>query len=262
MPANSPCAEIQRTNILGVGVSAVNMRLAIEQLERWIARSAKSYVCVTGVHGLMECQRDPALRRLHNEAGMVAPDGMPLVYISRMMRQAQVDRVYGPDLMLAMCELSQDKGYRHFFYGTTAETLDRLTARLLGRFPKLPIAGSYAPPFRELTESESAGIAALINSSKADIVWVGLSTPRQEKWMARHRPLLDAPALLGVGAAFDFHAGRTPQAPRWMQRACLEWAFRLAAEPRRLWKRYLRNNPLFATYLTLQLLGLKRFEIQ
>jgi len=228
--------RIRRVNVLGVGVSALTMQRAVDTIEQWISQRARHYVCVTGVHGIMESQRDEALRSIHNKAGLVTPDGMPLVWLARRQDRS-VERVYGPDLMLALCERAAACGYRVFFYGSSETTLARLTTNLERRFPGLMIAGSYAPPFRPLTDEEDAQIVERINESRADIVWVGLSTPKQERWMHAHVGRVQAAALIGVGAAFDFHAGLKPQAPRWMQRSGLEWLFRLATEPRRLGRR-------------------------
>jgi len=202
------------------------------------------------------------IQRIHNAAGMVTPDGMPLVYLSRLAGHPQTTRVYGPDLMARVCEDSVGVGYTHFLYGATDATLARLRERLSARFPGLRIVGSYAPPFRPLTEAERDRVSAEINRSAPDIVWVGLSTPKQELWMADFRARLEAPVLIGVGAAFDFHAGTVRQAPRWMQPLCLEWCYRLFVEPRRLWKRYLVNNPLFLGALVLQASGLKQYHAE
>lgn len=249
----------RKVNVLGVLIDATNLFDATAQVMHWISEKERSYVCVTGVHGIMEAQRQPDVRVIHNTAGMVTPDGMPLVYIGRAAGQADCGRVYGPDLMVAVCRESIGYGYRHFFYGTTQRTLDLLTNRLGKMLPGLQIAGAYAPPFRPLTDSESAEVVARMNECSPDIVWVGLSTPKQERWMAQYRPSLQASVLIGVGAAFDFHAGTVPQAPRWMQPLCLEWLFRLLVEPRRLWKRYLLNNPQFVLSLAMQSLRLRRY---
>jgi N-acetylglucosaminyldiphosphoundecaprenol N-acetyl-beta-D-mannosaminyltransferase len=192
----------------------------------------------------MESVRDATLRRIHAEAAMVTPDGMPLVWLARRAGY-RADRVYGPDLMLAVCEASQHTGWRHFFYGGNEGVADLLVARLQARFPGLQVAGTYCPPFRPLSDDESDAVVEQISAASADIVWVGLSTPKQERWMAQHVSRLHGCVLIGVGAAFDFHAGLKKQAPRWIQRSGLEWLFRLATEPRRLWRRYLRNNPEF-----------------
>jgi N-acetylglucosaminyldiphosphoundecaprenol N-acetyl-beta-D-mannosaminyltransferase len=252
-------AHAVKVNVLGVLVDATNLRDGTAQVMRWIAEQRRTYVCVTGVHGIMESQRQPDLKTVHNSAGMVTPDGMPLVYIGRAAGYGDCGRVYGPDLMMEVCRESVARGYRHYFYGTTPETLNRLTEGLRRRFPGLQIAGTYSPPFRPLTESERNEAVARMNGAAPDIIWVGLSTPKQERWMAEQRPDLDAPVLIGVGAAFDFHAGNVRQAPRWMQPLCLEWLFRLLVEPRRLWKRYLLNNPQFVVSFAMQRLGLRRY---
>ncbi len=253
--------HMPRVNILGVGVSPVNMNRAVRLIDEWISRRERHYVCVTSVHGVIESQRDDNLRRIHNEAGMVTPDGMPLVLVSRLMGFHQTERVYGPDLMLAVCDHSQHRGFSHFFYGGAPGVPERLIQRLSGRYPELKIAGSYSPPFRALTPAEDQAVIDQINSSKADIVWVGLSTPKQERWMAAHRDKLEAPVMIGVGAAFDFNAGLKKQAPRWMRKIALEWTFRLATEPRRLWLRYLKCNPEFLALIAMQLLHLKRYRL-
>lgn len=235
----------RRVDVLGVGVSAVDMETALATIDRWIATRESQYVCVTGVHGVMESQRDEELRRIHNRAGMVTPDGMPLVWLSRLAGQGHVRRVYGPDLMLACCQRSPRVGHRHFFYGGAEGVPQRLIDRLQARFPGLAVAGGYSPPFGALSPEEDEAIVRRINGANADIVWVGLSTPKQEHWMSEHRERLSAPVLIGVGAAFDFNAGLKRQAPRWMQQSGTEWLFRLLTEPRRLWRRYLINNPVF-----------------
>jgi N-acetylglucosaminyldiphosphoundecaprenol N-acetyl-beta-D-mannosaminyltransferase len=253
MPPNDLPTWIPRVDVLGVGVSAINMDTALEVIDRWITGGARQYICVTGVHGVMESQRDETLREIHNAAGLVTPDGMPLVWLSRLNGWRNTSRVYGPDLMLELCERSLATGYRHFFYGGQDGVPDRLAERLQRRFPGLTVAGTYSPPFRALSTSEDDEIIRRINEAKPDIVWVGLSTPKQEHWMASHLNRLSVPVLIGVGAAFDFHAGLKRQAPRWMQQNGLEWFFRLMSEPRRLWRRYLVNNPSFIWLTLLQI---------
>jgi len=252
----------RRVNVLGVGVSAITMADALATIDQWIANRVPQYVCVTGVHGVMESQVDRSLRDIHNRAGLVTPDGMPMVWISRLRGHQHVQRVYGPDLMLACCEASIRKGYRHFFYGGVPGVAERLAKRLGERFDGLQIVGTWSPPFRDLTAAEEEAMIDRITSSKPDIVWVGLSTPKQERWMARYIGRLPAAVLIGVGAAFDIHAGVTKQAPPWMQRSGLEWLFRLATEPRRLARRYLTNNPRFVWRLLLQLSGAVRYDIR
>ena len=244
---------VPRVDVLGVGVSAINMDIAIDVIDRWITSGTRHYVCITGVHGVMESQRDEALRRIHNEAGLVTPDGMPLVWLSRWRGWRNTSRVYGPDLMLALCERSLATGYRHYFYGGQPGVPEQLARRLQQRFPGLTVTGTFSPPFRPLSDAEETEIVARINDARPDIVWVGLGTPKQERWMSQHVSRLHASALIGVGAAFDLHAGLRRQAPSWMQRSGLEWLFRLGQEPRRLWRRYLVNNPLFLWLTVLQM---------
>jgi len=246
--------------VLGVAVSAINMDQALAEVERWVSAREPGYVCVCTVHGVMDCQRYDDLRQIFNAAGMVTPDGMPLVWLGRA-RHEHVSRVYGPDLMLAEFDHSRSSGHRHFLYGGSSGTGTRLSAAMRERFPGLEIVGVLEPPFAPLDELATPETAARINEARPDVVWVGVGSPKQERWMARMRPLLDAPVLIGVGAAFDFHSGTVRQAPRWMQRAGLEWLFRLATDPRRLWRRYLVDNPWFVWALTLQQLGLRRYEI-
>jgi N-acetylglucosaminyldiphosphoundecaprenol N-acetyl-beta-D-mannosaminyltransferase len=248
-------AELQRVNILGVGVNAIDMSIAVNTVRDWIDRNDRNFVCVTGVHGVMESYRDPTLRKIHNAAGLVTPDGMPLVWLGRRLGFGQIKRVYGPDLMLALCEHSMGKAYSHFLYGGGPEVPEKLAEELKDRFPGLQVAGVYSPPFRELTPEEDEGVIKMINDSGAQIVWIGLSTPKQEKWMSSHLKKLKAPVLIGVGAAFDIHSGLKPQAPAWMRNSGLEWLFRLITEPKRLWKRYAINNPMFVALAARQLLG-------
>jgi N-acetylglucosaminyldiphosphoundecaprenol N-acetyl-beta-D-mannosaminyltransferase len=252
---------IERFNVLGVGVSAISTPDALAAIETWIEEKTPNYVCITGVHGIMESQSDARLRDIHNRAGMVTPDGMPLVWLGHLKGLSGVERVYGPDLLLEVAGLSLRKGYRHFLYGGGEGVAERLAERLGRRFPGLQVAGTYTPPFRPLTPAEDDEIVRRINASGADIVWVGLSTPKQEYWMAGHLGRLDAPVMVGVGAAFDFHAGLKRQAPRWMQRSGLEWTFRLASEPRRLAGRYLKNNPRFVVRAAAQHAGLLRYDL-
>jgi len=250
----------QRCNVLGVRISAVNLDLAAARIESWIQSREPNYVCITGVHGVMESQDNPQLKAIHNAAGMVTPDGMPMVWANRLAGNAHVRRVYGPDLMLKVCGEGVAKGYRHFFYGGGEGVADLLKQKLTEKFPGLQVVGTYCPPFRKMTDDEDRALVEQINATNADIVWVGLSTPKQENWMSAHVGKLSAPVMVGVGAAFDFHAGLKKQAPAFMQKIGMEWFFRLVTEPGRLWKRYLKNNPRFVWHFTLQKLGLKRYE--
>ncbi len=247
-----------RVNVLGVGVSAVNLTSATETIGRWIDTRANTYVCITGAHGVIESQKDDTLRGIHNAAGMVTPDGMPLVWLSRLRGQRTVDRVYGPDLMAEVCDKMRERGCRHFLYGGNTGVAEKLADALRARFPGIEIAGTYTPPFRALTDEEDAAVVEMINDSGADIVWVGLSTPKQEYWMSAHAGRTNAAVMVGVGAAFDFHAGLKEQAPRWIQRSGFEWLFRLVTEPKRLWRRYAEIVPLFLLLVALESLGLRR----
>lgn len=251
-----------RVNILGVGVSVLTIPKALAQFDAWIAGGARQYVCVPDVHAIMQCQWDPEFRKIYNGAGMATPDGMPLVVLAKRSGLGPVSRVYGPDLLIAACTHSVPRGYRHFFFGAGPGVADQLAERLKARNPGLEVCGTWTPPFRQTTEAEDAEIVAMINAARPDFVWVGLSTPKQEHWMRKFRSRLDAPILLGVGAAFDFHAGTKPQAPFLIQRSGFEWLFRLLSEPKRLWPRYRRVIPGFIYRLFLQKSGLAKFPIE
>jgi N-acetylglucosaminyldiphosphoundecaprenol N-acetyl-beta-D-mannosaminyltransferase len=236
---------IPRVDVLGVGISAVDMATAVDEITAWIERREQHYVCVTGVHGVMESQRDADLMRIHNASGLTTPDGMPMVWAGRRAGATGMGRVYGPDLMLALAERAAARGWKSFFYGGKEGVPERLADKLAARFPGFISVGVYSPPFRPLTDDEDAAIVERINGLAPDLVWIGLSTPKQERWMDAHVGRLDATVLLGVGAAFDIHAGNLPQAPRWMQANGLEWLYRVIREPRRLWRRYVSIVPRF-----------------
>lgn len=243
-PAAGPALD--RGDVLGVNVSAIAMDDALATLERWIEEGRREYVCVTGVHGVMECRRDPLLRKIHNEAGMVTPDGVPLVYFLRLIGKKRTQRVYGPDVMREMTAISARRGYRQFYYGGDVGVAEKLKETLVRSLPELQVVGTLSPPFRALTPDEDRAVVDTINAARPHIVWVGLSTPKQERWMAAHLGRIEAPLMIGVGAAFDFLAGTKRQAPKWMQRHGLEWLFRLRSEPRRLWRRYAYIVPGFS----------------
>lgn len=249
-------------NVLGIGISTLNLDLALQEVARALEHKNKGYVCVTGVHGVMEAQQDGELRRILNGAWLNTPDGMPMVWVGRLRGFRSMSRVYGPDLMYLVCDFTREKNYTHFLYGGAEGVAPELKRRLEEKFPGLKIVGTYTPPFRPLEAAEEAELTRTINALQPDIVWVGLSTPKQEKFMARFRPRLDVTLMFGVGAAFDFHAGRVRQAPRWMQRSGLEWFFRLCSEPRRLWRRYLTNNPRFVFRIACQFLGLRKYPLE
>jgi N-acetylglucosaminyldiphosphoundecaprenol N-acetyl-beta-D-mannosaminyltransferase len=245
-------------DILGVPVAAVNLGEAADRIEEWIRAGTQAYVTVTGVHGIVESCRDAEVLRAHREAGLCVPDGMPTVWIGRLAGHANMGRVYGPDLMLELMRRSVDQGYTHFFFGGKDGVAERLRDRLSAKFPGLRVAGTYTPPFRPLTPEEDADLWRRLEAAAPDVLWVGLSTPKQERWMAANTGRAGATVFIGVGAAFDIHAGLLRQAPRWMQRSGLEWLFRLCMEPRRLWRRYLVNNPVFIWKVLGQWLGLRR----
>jgi N-acetylglucosaminyldiphosphoundecaprenol N-acetyl-beta-D-mannosaminyltransferase len=249
----------QRVNILGVGVTPFDLAQAVATLDAWREERRHDYVCCVSVHGLVTAQRDPEIRNALNRAGLATEDGMPLVWWCRWAGFAQAGRVCGSDLLDAMCVLGVGRGHRHYFYGGSPRVVEQLVSRLTRRYPGLVIAGYRSPPFRPLTVEEDAVEVAAINEARPDFVWVGLGMPKQEKWMAAHVGKIEAAALIGVGAAFDFHAGAKPRAPFWMQRSGLEWLFRLISEPRRLAGRYLIDNTIFVAHTVQQLAGLKSY---
>lgn len=254
--------NLQRVNVLGVGVSVLNLETAVAALSEALSSGRRGYVCVTGVHGVMESQADPELRRIHNRSLLTTPDGMPMVWMGRIAGHQTMSRVYGPELMEHVFEWTRKSGHTHFFYGGNTGVAEELRAKLEVRYPGIRIVGTYTPPFRPLTAEEEAALQAQVAAVKPDFFWVGLSTPKQERFMARYIDRLDARVLLGVGAAFDFHAGRVQQAPRWIQRSGFEWLYRTCKEPRRLWKRYFRNNPLFVWKVFWQLTGVRRYPME
>lgn len=260
--------------VLGVGVSTTSYGEVVDLCREWIrdrregpavdGASADAvpgpYICVTSVHGIVTAVNQPDFRSVLNGAAIVTPDGMPVVWALRSFGVAGQTRVYGPDLMLAMCERAAAEGQRIFLYGARASTLDTLAENLTKRFPKLIIAGTFAPPFRALTEEEDAECVEMIRKADPDILFVGMSTPKQDAWMAAHTSKLPGILMAGVGAAFDFHAGRVRQAPLWMRQAGLEWFFRFWMEPKRLWRRYLLETPLFVPLWALQKMNILRYD--
>ena len=232
--------------VLGVPLALTDYERTIEWMDATIATRQHGYICVAAVHTVMACQEDRELRDAVLGSDLTVPDGQPLVWAMNALGHDLSSRVYGPDLMARYCERAALTGARMFLYGGRNQgALVQLALNLRTRYPGLNIVGGYAPPFRPLTGEEEDFVLDEINRSQADVVWVGIGVPKQEKWMAAMRDRLRAPVLVGVGAAFDFHAGLVPQAPRWMQSMGLEWAYRLLQEPGRLWRRYLRYNPRF-----------------
>lgn len=262
--AATPDLELahQHANVLGVRVSAVNLANAVRLAEDWIALGSPGYVCVTGVHGVMEAHRNSDFRKILNHAIMTLPDGMPMSWVGHVQGFRKMDRVFGPDFMSTMCRLSVERGYRNFLYGGQPGVAELLRNSLQTKFPGLQIVGTYAPPFRELSPWEEQEITDQVRRSRPHILWVGVSTPKQERFMAQYFKRLDVPLLVGVGAAFDYHTGRLRDCPDWIKRAGLQWLHRLLQEPRRLWRRYLSSNPAFLWHIACQLTGLRQYPYQ
>lgn len=222
----------------GLSIFTGSIAEVVSRVGRWIRLKQRAYICVTGAHGIVESQSDAAVRAAHKHASLIVPDGMPLVYLARASHP-ETERIYGPDLMKALFREADKRQWRVFFYGTTEKTLETLTSRLSQKHPNLLVVGMYAPPFRALTQKEKARMIALINAARPQLLFVGMSTPKQERWMFEFSSRLRPMTLIGVGAAFDFLAGTKNQAPRWVQRSGLEWLYRLLQEPKRLGPRYL-----------------------
>jgi N-acetylglucosaminyldiphosphoundecaprenol N-acetyl-beta-D-mannosaminyltransferase len=253
-----PALNVPRYNVLGVGISVLNLVQARDLVLSVRGQSRRGYICCGTAAGLTLAQNEAGLRKVFNESWLTTADGMPLVWLG----PAGIGRVYGPDLMLAVCDAGRAAGLRHYFFGGAPGVAEELRAKLAARFPGVSIVGTFTPPFRALDEHELAVLRADVTRTRPDVVWVGLGTPKQERFMARHWQTFDTGVLIGVGAAFDFHSGRVRQAPRWIQRSGLEWLFRLCTEPRRLWRRYLITTPLFAGHVLVQKIGLKKYPLE
>lgn len=239
-------AAPETAEVLGVPLALTDYERTMDWMDATIAARGKGYVCVAATHTVMACREDPELMEAVLASDLTVPDGQPLVWALRALGHPLPSRVYGPDLMAHYCERASRTGARVFLYGGHDEEYVRvLTEKLTERFPGLQVVGSHPPLYRTLTEGEATDVARLVNAAEPDVIWVGLGVPRQEKFMHAMRERLDAPVLVGVGAAFDFHSGLVRQAPGWMQASGLEWLFRLSQEPRRLWRRYARYNPRF-----------------
>lgn len=257
MTRTMSATTVPRYNVVGVGVSALTLPQARDLIVGTRGKVRQGYVCLGTAHGLTEACGDPQLRKIYAESWLTTPDGMPLVWLA----PPGVERVYGPDLMLAVCDAGRASGLTHYFYGGPPAVAEELKTKLCARFPGLTVVGTFTPPFRPLNEEETAALRADVARTRPDFIWVGLSTPKQERFMAAHWQTLDAGVLIGVGAAFDFHSGRVRQAPRWIQRSGFEWLFRLCTEPQRLGPRYLKTNPLFALRVLAQMSGLKKYPL-
>jgi N-acetylglucosaminyldiphosphoundecaprenol N-acetyl-beta-D-mannosaminyltransferase len=252
--------SIPRTNVLGIGVSAINLAQATAAIDVALQNRRKGYICFAGVHPVMEASSDTELKRIYNRSFLTTPDGMPMVWLSRWHGKRHVSRVYGPDLMLEVFRLSLQRGYRHFFYGGSDGVAEAMRAEMQKRFPSLQVVGTFEPPFRELTGAEGRQLAEQVRACRADMMWVGLGSPKQDRFMAEMLPKLDVTLMAGVGAAFNFYTGRVPQAPRWMQRSGLEWVYRCVHEPR-VRARYLSTVPRFIIASLGQMAGMRRYDL-
>jgi len=260
-----------RVNVLGVGISILNLSAAVEKVFSFFTETPTfGYVTVTGVHGVTESLSDRALQKIHNQSFLSTPDGMPTVWIGRLKGNWQMGRVYGPDLMLKITAQGLPSNHKHFYFGGNSGVVDELKNCLTKKFPPLNVVGTNTPPFRPLTESEELELLEQIIETKPHFFWVGLSTPKQEKFMhaflnkyenTLKEKMPHGMLMLGVGAAFDFHAGKIKQAPQWMQDNGFEWLFRTLCEPKRLFMRYLKGNTTFLWNLFLSATGLKQYPI-
>jgi N-acetylglucosaminyldiphosphoundecaprenol N-acetyl-beta-D-mannosaminyltransferase len=248
-----------KANVLGLTIDPVNMEGALARVEQKLQLRRKGYVCLVGVHGVMECKRDAALAQIFANASLAAPDGMPMVWVGRHQGHRQMERVAGPDLMIEVIRRPEFRGYTHFLCGGKPGVAEELRDQLAARFQEAQIVGTYTPPFGPMTLEQEEEFISAVHRLQPDIVWVGISTPKQERFMARYLPLLDTKLMFAVGAAFDFHTGRIADCPDWIKRAGLQWLDRLLQDPKHLWRRYLRNIPPFLFYISLQLLGLRSY---
>lgn len=254
-------SKYAKANVLGVGIDAVDMEQALGRIAEEFASGRKGYVCLTGVHGVMEAQRSPELARIFAGAALVAPDGMPTVWVGHHQGHTSMQRVTGPDLMLEVLRRDEFRDRTHFFCGGKEGIAQELRARLQERLPYVKIVGTYTPPFGPLSSSQQFELIEAVNRLRPDIVWVGISTPKQERFMEQYLPLLDTRLMFGVGAAFDYHTGRIADCAEWIKRCGLQWLHRLLQDPRNLWKRYLRNNPAFLCAMALQLTGIRAYPL-
>jgi N-acetylglucosaminyldiphosphoundecaprenol N-acetyl-beta-D-mannosaminyltransferase len=261
-PAITAVTNPQRpyANVLGIRVEAVGMAAALGRIEDALAAHQKGYVCLAGVHGIMEAQRNPAVKKAFTDSFLTLPDGTPTAWVGRWQGLRWMQRLTGPDLMLEIFRSKQFAGYSHFFYGGKRGVAQELSFKMSQRFPWVRIVGTYTPPFHDLTIAQERDLISTIRIFKPSIIWVGISTPRQEMFMRKYLSELDTSLMFGVGAAFDFHTGRIKDCAEWIKRAGLQWLHRLVQDPRHLLWRYARNNPEFIWQIALQLAGLRMYE--
>jgi N-acetylglucosaminyldiphosphoundecaprenol N-acetyl-beta-D-mannosaminyltransferase len=251
--------ELRRREILGIPMAMTDYSGAMDVMDSMVERRERGWVCAAAVHSVMVAQDDPGMKEALVDSVITVPDGMPIVWAANMLGEHLPNRVYGPELMRRYCERSAQLGHRVWLYGGRDQgALVQLALSLRQKYPGIKIVGGYSPPFRTLTHEEDDAMAEQINQAKPDVIWVGIGVPKQEKWMVRMRPRVEAPVMCAVGAAFDFHAGRVSQAPHWMQERGLEWTYRIAQEPRRLLPRYLYTNPRFLASFARQYLHEQR----
>jgi N-acetylglucosaminyldiphosphoundecaprenol N-acetyl-beta-D-mannosaminyltransferase len=258
-PEPRPVPAPSTVDVLGVPLALTDYDEMLDWIDAMVAERNRGYLCACNVHTVMASREDPELREALVRASINVPDGQPLVWAINALGHTLPGRVYGPELMSRASARAAELGHRFYLYGGRNQgALVQLALNLRHRHPGVKIVGGYSPPHRRLTEEEQGAVIDEINHSRPDVVWAGIGVPKQEKWMADVRPRLEAPVLVGVGAAFDFHAGLVPQAPNWIQESGLEWAYRLSQEPRRLWRRYLRYNPMFVGAFARQLAERRR----
>lgn len=237
-------SQARRYDILRVNFDLIAYKVVMKAIDRWKQRGERHYIAISNPHSVLTCHRDEEMRQATAGADLTLPDGAGIILAAKLLGYPHNGRVTGPTLMLNLCDWGREKGYSHYFYGGEEGVPDRLASRLSDMYPGIAIAGTYCPPFRSLSHEEDQELVKRINSTKPDIVWVGLGAPKQEKWMAQHLERIDAPAMIGVGAAFDFHSGNVKWSPAWIRGLGLEWAYRLAQEPKRMWRRNL-DSPIF-----------------
>jgi N-acetylglucosaminyldiphosphoundecaprenol N-acetyl-beta-D-mannosaminyltransferase len=250
-----------RVNILGVGVSPLDVPSAVNLVNSFLESPKKGYICVTGMHGIMEAQADPVFREIQNNSVITTPDGIPTVWIGRLLGHKKMKQVAGPEFMLEVCASAQRTGSKHFLYGGKPGVAELLKKTLLERYPDLQIVGTYTPPFRALNAEEDEELYKMVSDSGADVLWCGISTPKQERFMAKYIDILPIKLMIGVGAAFDINSGLIKDSPKWAKNFGLQWFHRMCQEPRRLWRRYLLNIPRFGVLYLMQWTGLRSYDL-
>jgi N-acetylglucosaminyldiphosphoundecaprenol N-acetyl-beta-D-mannosaminyltransferase len=258
----TPFSIKKKANVLGIAIDAVNMESTVDHISKLLEEKRKGYVCLVGVHGVMEAQRDASLATTYDRAAIMVPDGMPTVWVGHWQGHGNMERVTGPDLMIEVIRREEFRGYTHFLCGGKQGVAEDLRARLTALYPGIQIVGTYMPPFGGLSRKQEDAFITTVNRLQPDIIWVGISTPKQERFMARYLPMLDTTLMFGVGAAFDFHTGHISDCADWIKRCGLQWLDRLMQDPKHLWKRYLRNNPAFILRILAQLAGIKPYPTQ